>query len=92
MNGISCGNLFTAATTARVHSDKYEKDNNAVVTFLTQYIERRGPSPSVKLTYVAQARPAKWQKTSTSPGTFSGNIELKKYSREEFDSMLVAFQ
>ena len=38
---------------------------------------------SVKVASVAQTRPAKWQKTSASHGTYNGKIELKKYSREE---------
>ena len=42
----------------------------------------------MKVASVTQTRPAKLHKTSTSCGTFEGKIELKKYSREEYDSML----
>ena len=41
---------------------------------------------SAKVASVMQTRPAKWQKINTSHGTFKGKIELKKYSREEYDS------
>ena len=44
----------------------------------------------MKVASVGQNRPAKWQKTSTNHGTFKAKIELKKYSREEYDSMLMA--
>ena len=90
MNGIRCNKFSTAVATVRVHPDRYEKDSYAVVTFLTQYINKREPTPSVKVALVTQTRPAKWQKTSASCGTFKEKIELKKYSREEYDSMSVA--
>ena len=41
----------------------------------------------MKVASVAQTRPAKQQKTSATHGTFNETIELKKYSREEYDSM-----
>ena len=44
----------------------------------------------MKVASVGQTRPAKWQRTSTSHGTFKGKIKLKKYSREEYDSMLTS--
>ena len=44
----------------------------------------------MKVASVGQNRPAKWQKTRTTHGTFKGNIELKKYSTEEYYSMLAA--
>ena len=82
--------MSTAVTAARAHPDKYEKDFDAVVAFLTQYIDEKAPTPSIKVAPVTQTRPAKRQKTSTSCGTFSRKIELKKYSKEMYDSMLVA--
>ena len=42
----------------------------------------------MKVASVGQSRPAKKQKPTTTHGTFNENIELKKYSREEYDSML----
>ena len=57
---------------------------------LTQYIDKRATTPSVKVASVGQNRPAKWQKTSTTHGTFKRKIKLKKYSREKYDSMSVA--
>ena len=53
--------LFTVVATVRAHPDKYEKDFYKVVAFLTQYIHKRAPTPSVKVTSVAQTRPAKDQ-------------------------------
>ena len=44
----------------------------------------------MKVASVGQTRPVKQQKTSTNHGTFKEKIELKKYSREEYDSMSVA--
>ena len=86
-NGIRCDKLSTAVMTVRAHPDKYEKDFNAVVTFLTWYIDKRLPTPSMKIASVAQNRLAMWQKTSASHGNFKGKIELKKYSRKEYDWM-----
>ena len=45
---------------------------------------------SFKVAYVAQIRPAKWQKTSTIVCTFKGKVELKKFSREQCDSISTA--
>ena len=89
MNGIQCDKLPTVVATVRAHPDKYEKDFGAVITFLTQYMDKRSLTPSVKVASIRQNRPAKWQRTSATCGTFKGKIELKKYSREEYDSMLM---
>ena len=43
----------------RSHPYKYEKDFNAVVAFLTQYIDKRVPTPCVKIASVTQTTPAK---------------------------------
>ena len=72
--------LSTGVTAVRVHPDKYEKDFNTVVAILTQYIDKKAPTLSVKVASDTQIRPAKWQKTSTSHGTLKGKIELEKYS------------
>ena len=79
-----------AVAAVRAHPDRYEKDFDTVVTFLTQNIDKRAPTPSMKVASVTQIRPAKQQKTSASCNTFRGKIELKKYSQEEYDSMLAA--
>ena len=42
-----------------VHTDKYEKDFHAIVAFLTEYIEMRAPTLSVKVASVIQTRPSK---------------------------------
>ena len=49
LNGIRCDKLSTAVAAVRIHPDKYKKDFNAVVAFLTQYINKRSPTPSVKV-------------------------------------------
>ena len=71
--------MSTAVATVRAHPDKYKKDFNAVVAFLTQYIDKR-----------VQTRPSKQQNTKVNLGTFKRKIKLKKYSREEHNSMLMA--
>ena len=82
--------MSTVVTTVRRHPDKYEKDFDAVVAFLTHYIDKRVPTPSMKVASVGQNKLAKWQQTTTTHGTFKGKIELKKYFREEYDAMLMA--
>ena len=49
VNGIRCNKLSIAVTAVKAHADKYEKDFDAVVTFLTQYINKRWPTPSVEV-------------------------------------------
>ena len=79
-----------AVAAVRACPDKYKKDFYAVVTILTQYIDKQAPTLSVKIASVGQTRPSKWQKTSSTHGTFKGKTELKKYSKEEYDSMSTA--
>ena len=76
LNSIRCDKLLTAVTAVRVHSDKYKKDFDAAVAFLTQYINQTAPTASVKVASITQNRPAKQQKTSASCGTFKEKIEL----------------
>ena len=68
----------------------YRKDFDAVVTFLTHYINKRAPTPSVKVASVSQNRPGKWQKTGTSHDTFKEKIELRKYCKKVYISLLMA--
>ena len=82
--------MSTAIATVRAHPDKYEKEFDAVVVFLTQYINKRTPRPSVKVASVGQNRPTKWLRTSTTHGIVKEKIELKNCSREEYDSVLIA--
>ena len=63
LSGIRSDKFSKAVTIVRVHPDKYKKDFNAVVTFLT--IDKKVPTPSVELASVTQTRPAKQQKTFT---------------------------
>ena len=70
--------MSTAVAAIGAHSDKYKKDFDIVVAILTHYIDKKAPTPSVKVASATQTRPAKRQKTSTSCGTFRGKFELKK--------------
>ena len=90
LNGIRCDKLSMVVAAVRATPDKYEKDFDAVVAFLSQYINKRAQTSSVKVASVRQSKPAKWQKTSATHGTFNGKSELKKYSREKYDSVLTA--
>ena len=83
-------NLSTAVAAARVHTDKYKEVFDVVIAFITQYVDKRGPTSSVKVVIIAQTIPVKWQNTSTSGVTFKGKIELKKFFMEEYQSMLMA--
>ena len=69
--------MSTAVAVVRAQPDKCKMDFDAVVVFLTQYIDKKAPTPSLKVAYVTQTRHAKRQKTSASHGTFRGKIELK---------------
>ena len=68
----------------------YEKDFDAVVTFLSQHINKSAPTHSVKIASVGQNSPVNPQRTSPTRGTFQGKIELKRYSKDEYDSMFMA--
>ena len=87
MNGIRCDKLSTAVATVRTHLDRYNKDFDVVVTFLTQYINRKAPTPSVKVASITQTRSAKRKKTRASYNIFRGKIELREYFKKEYDSI-----
>ena len=59
-NGFSHDKLSTVVVAVRAHPDKYENNFDAVDAFLTQYIDKRAPTPIVKVAFVTQTRPAKW--------------------------------
>ena len=59
LKGIRCDKLSTAVVTISAHSDKYEKDFDAVVAFLTQYNDKRAPTIIVKVASVSHTRPIK---------------------------------
>ena len=82
LNGIRCNELSTAVVTGRVHQNKYKREFDRVVAFLTQYINKRTPLTNIKVVFVGQIRPAKRQMTSASNGMFKGKFKLKKYSRK----------
>ena len=46
----------------------------------------------LKVVSISQTRPAKGKKTNAAHGTFKGNIELKMYYREDYDSMSMGQQ
>ena len=70
-----------------LHPDKYEKDFETVVTIFTEYINKRAQTQSMKVASASEIRPAKQQKTRQIMAPSKGNFELKKHSREKFDSM-----
>ena len=82
--------MSTAVAPLKAHLGKCKMDFDAVVAFLTQYTDKIAPRSSVKVAFVSQTRPAKQQKISTSDDTFKEMIELKKYSREEYDLISIA--
>ena len=57
LNGISCDKLSTAVTAVRAHPDKYEKDFDAIVTFLSQYINKRALTQMWRLPLSVRADP-----------------------------------
>ena len=40
--------MSTAVAAVRAHLEKFEKDFDAIATFLTQYIDKKATEPSVK--------------------------------------------
>ena len=70
----------------RADPDKYEKDFDAVVAFLTQYIGKKATMPSVKVAVVGQNRLPSGRRPVL-PVALLKKVELKKYSREKYDSM-----
>ena len=90
LNDIRSDKLPVVIVIVRVHPNKYENNFDAVVTYLSQYIDKRGPTPSVKVASITQTRPAKRQKILAAYDTFQGKIELKKYIREKCVLMSMA--
>ena len=82
--------MSTTVNAVRAHPDMYKKDFDAVVTFLTKYINKKAPTPSVKVASIRRNRPGKRQKTYTAHFTVKEKIELNEYLREENDSMTMA--
>ena len=54
LNGIRCDKLSAAVATERAHPHKYKKDFNTGVTFLSQYIDKKSPTPNVKIASARQ--------------------------------------
>ena len=47
LNGIRCDKLSTAVAAVKMHLDKYEKDFDAVISFLSQYIKKGAPTMDI---------------------------------------------
>ena len=77
LNGISCDKMSTSFVAAKTHSYKYKMGFDPVVVYLPQYVD-------------AQSRTGKRHKTSEAFSTFKVRIKLKKYSMEEYNSILAA--
>ena len=69
LNDIRCDKLSAAVVAVWARPKKYEKDFDAVVDFLTQYIDNRASTPSVKVASVSQTTSVKQQETTTNNGT-----------------------
>ena len=72
--------MSTAVATVRANPDRYKKDFDAVVAYLSQYIDKKAPTLFVNVALVTQIRPAKRQKTSESHGTCNGKINTHEKS------------
>ena len=72
--------MSTAVATVKANPERYKKDFDTVVVFLSQYIDKKAPTPSVKVASITKIRPVKRQKISKSRVTFKEKIELRKYS------------
>ena len=53
LNSIRCDKLSMADAAVREHQEKYEKDFDVVVILLTHDIDKRAPTPNVKVASVA---------------------------------------
>ena len=62
LNGTRYDMSSTEFVTMMAHPDKCEKDFDAVVNYFTQYIDKQGSTPNVKVASIAQARPSKRKK------------------------------
>ena len=58
--------MSTSVAAVRAHPEKYEKDFGTVVAFLTQYINKKASTPSVKVASFTPIKATKRQKTSAS--------------------------
>ena len=56
LNSIRCDKLFTAVATVRACPDKHEKDFDAVFTIFIQYVDKREPTSSVKVTSLPSSK------------------------------------
>ena len=45
--------MSTAVATVKAHTDKNKKKFDVVLTFLTKYIDKQGPTPSVTFLFIA---------------------------------------
>ena len=64
-------------------SEQFKKVGEVLPGILSEYIDNRWPTLSIKIAPIAQTRPAKQQKTGIVHGRFIGKVELTNYSREE---------
>ena len=87
LSGIRCDELSMAVAAVRTHPDRYDTDFGTILALLSQYIDKKTPTLSVKVLSVTETSPVKRLKTSAHRCTFREKIELKKYYREEYDSI-----
>ena len=53
LNGIRSEKWFSAVATVKAQQEQYEKDFDSVIAFLMEYIDKPGPTLSVKVASVA---------------------------------------
>ena len=49
----------TTVITVNAHPDRYEKNFDTVVVYLSQYLKKQGPSLSVKVVSTTKVKPTK---------------------------------
>ena len=76
--------MLTPVAALRAHSNNYKQDFDAVTTYFFHCFGKKGLITSFKVTYIAQARSAKKQKTSKATDAFKERIELKNFFFQEY--------
>ena len=76
LNEIRWEKTSTEGITVKAHPDRYEKEIDAVVAYLSQYVKKWQPTMSVEVSSIAQGWPNKIQKNSETFSTIRGRSEL----------------
>ena len=68
--------MSTVVVTLKASPDKYKKDFDMAVTYLSQYTRKKGKNTDSKVSSIAQWRPMIKHKISEAHDTFKEMIEL----------------